>query len=664
MLITRIAAKNYKTYKELDLDLNVNPEQPIVLIGGQNGGGKTTLFQAIYSSLYGLEIRDAAHFKRLINASVPYSEGVRIELEIDFKGKVLNQDFYYKIKRTYGLNAQEKPIESVSLNFNGEVFTYGTAMPFAQRVKAEKEVNKIIKANLPKELSKYFLFDAMESGELLKEDYLTRVIKENIENVMGFNKYFQLKEATTKIKEKYIAESIDIEAEREEYKELVAQKEKYDEQILALKEEQKIKLGYSIEKKELYNKAKDGANLQKEYKDNILLLEEKIKDLEGKQSEYLEMISDFTNEVEVRAFLPKVVDTIYEELQLILSEFDDTKTSKHLNTAQLEFVKEKLEEYLSNEYVGEGEYGGVSGGFYEYLKEQSNPEKQGNKFSFMSHEEIETIKLLLSKTSINNFQVLISTKESVEKELKQLPTLRAQLSEAKRFLTDDDTSIIFSYEKNEARLKDIKEAITNFKAEKDKVELKIHKYDIPDEEIPNPRLELCKKIEPLFDDISSELLKSKKSRIETTMKEDLNSTLVAYAGQIGKVVLSEDLSDLSFKIYHNAGNEIFLEELNAASKQIMVQVLLKALHQFGDYNPPVMIDTVMGYLDEDSRASLLENYFPKLSHQTILLSTDSEIRTNKDLVKIEEFISKKYTLVRDKEKQLTVVHEGYFDNEK
>src|SRR5699024_4512918 len=127
---------------------------------------------------------------------------------------------------------------------------------------------------------------------------------------------------------------------------------------------------------------------------------------------------------------------------------------------------------------------------------------------------------------------------------------------------------------------------------------------------------------------------------------------------------SEDLSDLSFKIYHNAGNEIFLEELNAASKQIMVQVLLKALHQFGDYNPPVMIDTVMGYLDEDSRASLLENYFPKLSHQTILLSKDSEIRTDKDLVKIEEFISKKYTLVRDKEKQLTVVHEGYFDNEK
>lgn len=44
MLITKIIAKNFKTYRELDLDLTVNEEQPIILIGGENGGGKTTLF--------------------------------------------------------------------------------------------------------------------------------------------------------------------------------------------------------------------------------------------------------------------------------------------------------------------------------------------------------------------------------------------------------------------------------------------------------------------------------------------------------------------------------------------------------------------------------------------------------------------------------------------
>jgi DNA sulfur modification protein DndD len=53
-----------------------------------------------------------------------------------------------------------------------------------------------------------------------------------------------------------------------------------------------------------------------------------------------------------------------------------------------------------------------------------------------------------------------------------------------------------------------------------------------------------------------------------------------------------------------------LNQLNTASKQVVIQVLLKSLHEFGDYDPPVMIDTVMGVLDETSRATVLENYFP------------------------------------------------------
>lgn len=55
------------------------------------------------------------------------------------------------------------------MNMNGNQFVYGTAMPMAQRTVAEQQVNKIIKANLPQELSKYFLFDAMQSSDLLKE---------------------------------------------------------------------------------------------------------------------------------------------------------------------------------------------------------------------------------------------------------------------------------------------------------------------------------------------------------------------------------------------------------------------------------------------------------------------------------------------------------------
>ena len=55
------------------------------------------------------------------------------------------------------------------------------------------------------------------------------------------------------------------------------------------------------------------------------------------------------------------------------------------------------------------------------------------------------------------------------------------------------------------------------------------------------------------------------------------------------------------------------------------------MRNLGDYNPPVMIDTVMGVLDNESRDALMEEYFPQLAEQTILLCTTSEIQNRQRL---------------------------------
>ena len=68
----------------------------------------------------------------------------------------------------------------------------------------------------------------------------------------------------------------------------------------------------------------------------------------------------------------------------------------------------------------------------------------------------------------------------------------------------------------------------------------------------------------------------------------------------------------------------------------------------------------MGVLDEESRDALMEEYFPQLAEQTILLCTTSEIRKDTDYIKLEPFISKTYTLKRIVEDQRTTVEEGYF----
>jgi len=162
MLIQRIKVSNYKTYLDLDLDLTVDEERPIILIGGSNGGGKTTLFEAISGALYGLKIENRDHFMELVNQGAVGQVKPEISLQITFSGKVLGQEQKYILKRTYVLNPAGKPLESVSLNMNGNMFVYGTMTAPKERIKNEQEVNKIIKANLPQELSQYFLFDAMQ----------------------------------------------------------------------------------------------------------------------------------------------------------------------------------------------------------------------------------------------------------------------------------------------------------------------------------------------------------------------------------------------------------------------------------------------------------------------------------------------------------------------
>lgn len=667
MLITRIIAKNFKTYRELDLDLTVNEEQPIILIGGENGGGKTTLFQSIYYALYGLKVKDFEHFNKLQNAGErAKNEGNssnKIELEIHFTGKVLHNDYKYIIKRLYTINAQNSPVEAVTLNLNGDVFQYGTATPHAERVKKEAEVNKIIKANLPQELSKYFLFDAMEAGNLLKDEYLNRVIKENIENVMGFNKYIQLGNATNILTQDYIAQGIEIEEERNQYKNLLEEKKKIEELIVATNTHYERALSYSLSQKEFYESAKEGKNLQANIKEQIQLVERKIEDILNRETLFIEQSERFLNDIEIQVFIPKLITIIQNEIELILAEKSQKNNNDFIEPEHITKISEKVIAFLKENNLIESELTNEQKGLLkEYIIKKSNQDNTKTDYDFIDKNDVANLEQLLGWSSINQFTIIEQQKESLEKELATLPNLKIQLLDLRKSDVGGGDEIIQSFEANELKIKEHKETIKGYKSDIEKLDTKIKKFDLSDEEVPNPKLELLKKLGPLFTKVSNALLVNKKSRIEEAMKNDLNTTLVAYENQIDRVELSEDLSNLSFKIYHKAGNEIYLEELNAASKQIIIQVLLKSLHYFGDYNPPVMIDTVMGYLDESSRASLLENYFPKLSHQTILLSTDSEIRKHIDLEKIENFIAKKFTLVRDKENQLTEVVEGYFPN--
>jgi DNA sulfur modification protein DndD len=660
MLIKKIKAKNFKTYLNLDLDISVEQDKPIILIGGANGGGKTTLFESIYGALYGLQIHNARQFKELLNAGAIGKEDETIILELHFTGKVLNEEQQYVLTRTYKLNPSGNPVESVKLNMNGTIFMYGTATAPAQRADQEAQVNKIIKANLPQELSRYFLFDAMEAGNLLKEDQLNRVIRENIENVMGFNKYMQMSKSAETLFQTYTAQRLNIEKEKQEYLELVEQKKKLQEQQTSLETQLQDALQYSVANKELYDNLKTGLNQETTIKNKIEQTKTQIDNIYKKENIFRDELDEFVKDIELNVCVPKLIEAVKTEVNLILKTKNEQEQQHNSNIApeQIEAISKSIVQYLSeNNLVLKAV---TVEELVDYVIAKSGQKNEKDPYEFLEFSEVKALEGLLNMRTANSFPSINQQQAELNVSLCQIPLLEGQIEQMKQQITGRDYVLLKAYEDNESSIKQLEIQIADIKGEITKIEKRLHQFDIQTSQEPDPKYETLGKLKGFFEDVANRLLKIKKQQIELKMKQDLNINLSAYRDVIERVELSENLKDLTFKIYHKTGNEIYLSQLNTASKQVVIQVLLKSLHEFGDYDPPVMIDTVMGVLDETSRAIVLENYFPDLSQQTILLSSDSEIRIGKDLEKIEPFISKTYTLQRDKEKQLTDVVTGYF----
>ena len=660
MIIKRIKTKNYKTYLSLDLDLSVKPDQPIILIGGMNGGGKTTLFEAICGALYGLKIKNKAHFQELLNNGAIGKVESTIVLELTFEGMVLGRMQEYLLRRTYKLNPADKPVENVLLNMDGTPFSYGTATPPQQRTINEQQVNKIIKANLPQELSKYFLFDAMQSSELLKENVFAQIIKDNIQNVMGFNKYLQMKNAAEHQQQEWAARRLEAQKEAEEYNGLCEQRN----QLVELQEEnaklQDDKYKYLTSIQTEYDAAKEGAKESAETERKIQELEASVKDTQELSKRYNTQLKHVVETLEINVFFPKLAQGITNEVNDIIRQKEALKQEREgvLSVEQMREVTTKILGYLKSKYLCPESV--EDDDVVAYLKSQQESLHRKDNYAFMDESELEALKNLLNANAVNEFITLNDSRHDLEKRLENYDNQLRQISLLRRSMVNGNTEIIKAYEEASRELESLKKEADNRKVSIKKLEQKIHQFDVQIQQEPDVKYDMLVKLKPFFEDVADTLLRRKKEKIEEDMKEQLNKLLISYKGCIAKVELSDRMENFTIRLYHKAGNEISLNQLNAASKQIFIQVLLKVLRNLGDYNPPVMIDTVMGVLDEESRDVLMEEYFPGLAEQTILLCTTSEIRKDKDYLKLEPFLSRSYTLVRDVERQSTHIEEGYF----
>ena len=660
MQINHIHVENYKTYLMLDLDVSVKDEErPIILIGGMNGSGKTTLFDAIYGALYGLEIRDERHFRELFNSGVTNIIGKRIVLEIDFEGMIGSKTAQYKLTRTYQI-VNAKAVENVTLHIGGTTYTYGTRTAQKDRTINEEAVKKIIKANLPKELSNYFLFDAMKTSELVKDEQINQLIRDNIKSVMGFNKYSLLVDVSSKMLDEMKAGRIENENLKKEFQELQEHKRNIEGELSSLRNSYDDALGYANNNREQYNMLKDGRNKNDITKDQISRTEARINEIRKSEQAFRQNADELTKQLETDIFVQKLASSIKNEVEQILNHKLSLKESKKsiLSEKQIENIAGRVVAIIQKRYVTSQTIdlpSIVSAVMYEQEADEIK-----DRYDYLNNADVEAIKSLVNSTMMNPYNSFEQSRDRTEEEMKDLPKLQRQLESYRESLAGDDFSMISLYEENERNMTSLKEQIREKETEITKIEKEIGRYDFDIPNVPDPKFELMKQLPDFFRKLQHKLLMNRKRDIENMMKEQLNINLVSYSGTIERVELSDSDDNISFKMYHKQGNEIPLNQLNAGAKQTVMQVLLKVLYELGDYEPPVMIDTVMGVLDKESRATIIENYFPNLARQTILLSTDSEIRTEDDYKLLEAYISKVYTVHRDKEHQCTTVSDDYF----
>lgn len=119
----------------------------------------------------------------------------------------------------------------------------------------------------------------------------------------------------------------------------------------------------------------------------------------------------------------------------------------------------------------------------------------------------------------------------------------------------------------------------------------------------------------------------------------------------------------SLTLYGRTGDVLPAESLSAGERQLLGIALLWGLAKASGRPLPTAIDTPLGRLDTDHRRHFVEHYVPFASHQTLLFSTNEEI-VGEYLQRLIPSIGHCYFLNHDDRRGSTEVIPGYFEGER
>jgi DNA sulfur modification protein DndD len=658
MIFKELVLENFGPYKGKNI-INLIPEKgledaPIILFGGMNGGGKTTLMDSIRLALYGKR-SDCSNRENLtyndfliqcINNQVSLGEKTRIELT--FEHIINDQWIELKILRYWDQNVKDGK-DNLGI-IEGEF----------PDVNLTDNWDEYVENFLPLGISNLFLFDGEQVKELAEQDVPTNAVKEAMQSLLGL----ELADKLTL--------DLDVLIHRKEKvldQEIAGQNFSDVEGELSLLEEQKKTLleELSIEEKQLkiinktYHVASDNLKNEGEKiaaeKHKLLTKQQSLEgDIENIYSELRYLAS--------QTFPLSLIPDLLSNLTTKLEEESQLLKIKHSQSLWQE-KDHKLLSFLQNLDIDHDRYSKVKDFLHSenlFLQQQLNSSK-----IYLEAKDITLPKL------DNILQNLLPNQQSqVTKKLVKLSQLEKEL------ITIEETIVCVNspkaYENLEKEYHNQQKALVNIKTrcetikqtlnavEKKIVQVRKKFSNYGENNLKNLQMqhiiEMMPKVKQTLSLFKQKLTLKKLNKLESEVTNCFRY-LLHKSNFVAKVTIDADTFALS--IYDHQGLVIPKNRLSAGEKQLLAIGLLWGLARVSGKNLPIAIDTPLGRLDSSHRHNLIERYFPTASHQVILLSTDTEIGESEvNFLREKQAIAREYLLDYDSKTNQTTVKSGYF----
>ena len=659
MIFTELVLENFGAYAGKHT-INLRPEvdnnpRPIVLFGGMNGGGKTTLMDAIRLALYGQRANCSTRgnlgygdflIQSINNQTSPVDN---TKIELTFEHIIEGRSRELKIVRTWSKNLKDGKD------------TLGILEDEWPDTALANTWDEYIENILPLGISNLFLFDGEQVKELAEQDIPPLSVRSSIQSLLGLELAEKLSIdldilVSRKRKELATASQLaNLEEIESKLEYLKQEKEKAKKELESL--DLKLQSANKKHTKAANKFRTEGGKIAADRSN----LEAEIKRLESSTEETRQSLrlaaADILPLNLIKPLLEQAVIQGQKELKkeaaILTRNVIASRDERLLNylpalsltVDQIDLIKGFLERdncnFNKNIDCQDDSWLGLNG---EELKQLENildrllptQIKQGKEYQE---------KLQKLEDEIDNAQrelAVAAPPEAYEKLDKALQKAQKEVLDARS-----------AYETSQKKYNEIEKQI-----DRTKKDLENYGQSAIDLESKQHIINSVGKVKKTLQLFKEKLTLKKLNKLETEIKECFRY-LLHKSDLVQQVAIETETFRIS--LYDPQGKQVPKHRLSAGEKQLLAISFLWGLARVSGRNLPIAIDTPLGRLDSSHRNNLVERYFPSASHQVILLSTDTEIGEQEvNMLRKQEAIASEYLLKYDNLKRQTQIEKGYF----